>query len=137
MISKTEFEVLSALLESKPVDDNAYGYVLRQLLADKLICYNVVSEDETTQYYNGYIVLPKGNRAYEEYLAFQTDEARKDETLGATEEANRIAEKANELSSEANLIARKAKRLSLVALIVSVTSVAVAIVGIVLASLSG
>lgn len=134
MISKTEFEVLSALRINPQIDEGKYLEVIRQLGTDRLIGYHVVDGGNS---YDGYIVTPKGERAYEEYLTFQTDEARKDETLGATEEANRIAEKANELSSEANLIARKAKRLSLVALIVSVASVAVAIVGILVASLCG
>lgn len=131
MISKREFEVLEFLLTSPNIDQQKYALELASLRLDKLIYFNVVKETKKAYIYEGFIVTPKGKRAYEEYLSFLDTQSHEAETLKVAKEANEISKQANTLSEKANDIATESKTLSKWAIGVSIFAAVIAIVDII------
>lgn len=129
MINSKEFEVLCILQENTKIDENKYRQEIKSLLSDKMIYFNVTGSDRNNVYYHGFVITPKGQRAYEEYKAFQFSQKATSETLKAAKEAN-------ELSSEANKISRGAKRISFWAIIVSAVATIISVVGIIVSALT-
>lgn len=131
MISKKEFDVLQFLLSSPNIDESKYGVELSSLRADKLIIFNITKSTHDKLIYEGFLITPKGQRAYEEYLAFMKSQSLDTETLKAAKEANEISKQANTLSEKANDIAKDSKTLSKWAIGVSIFAAVIAIVDII------
>lgn len=106
------------------------------MFSEKLINFNVIGADPKKVYYTGYTVTPKGQRAYEEFISFQTIQKSNTESLNVAKEANMLSAKANELSAEANLISKDAKRLSFWAIVISAIAAGISIVGIIVSALT-
>ena len=127
MISKTEFEIIKALLTNPIIDENKFSDEICVLLKDKFIFYNVIGENTTNVIYEGYKITPRGLRAYEEYVAFVESQNREIEAVKIAKEANNISKQANDLSKQANNIASGSKTLSKWAIGVSIFAVLVSV----------
>lgn len=131
MISEKEFDVLQSLLSSPNIDEDEYGIELSSLRSDGLIDFNVTRSTRDSLIYEGFLVTPKGHRAYEEYLAFVKSQSLDTETLKAAKESNEISKQANTLSEKANDIAKSSKNLSKFAICVSIVAALIAIIDVI------
>ena len=112
MINSIEYKILKSISTGDKINEIEYRGEIHFLVKERMIYFNVTEERRSTVLYNGFIILPLGLRAIEEYENFLQSQKREEETLKIAEEANAIAYKANELSKEANKTSDKATKLS-------------------------
>lgn len=110
MISKIEYDLLIHFLKQPELDDELLFFEeIERLKKDRFIRYNIIYDNM----YNGYLVTPLGQRAIEEYEAFQTNESREDQTL-------EISKKSDKKSTISLWIASISALISLGSLIIAI-----------------
>lgn len=97
VISKTEYNILCSLKTDNLID-NRFHEEINTLLQEKLIYYNVTSENSWGYEYIGYKLTPLGERAIEDYERVLLSEEREKEANALSEEANKIAQKSDNKS---------------------------------------
>ena len=135
MISKSEYDVLCALLKSRKIDLEKNVTELDALKRDKLIrLHNVMFKNINNVLdfgYDGFEVTQNGKRAVEEYETFIKTEERDKATLSVAKKANELSAESNNIAKSANQKSRNANILSLFAIIIpSLISIGALIVSI-------
>ena len=120
MISKKEYNLLVGLRESPHIDENQYRQEINLFLKEKFIYYNIIKVPYQNNIYEGYILLPQGERAIEEYEEAMNAHAKRDETVTLAKEANELSKTSNDIAREANRLSKRSNRLSIAAIIISV-----------------
>lgn len=118
MISKSEYEVLTILSQGPEIDEEKYFDELQTLLSEKLIRHNVTGQTFNAIKYHGFLITPKGQRAFEEYKNFLENQILESEAIKLAEESNKIAKESNNIANCANKKSHNANVLSLIAIVI-------------------